>query len=226
MRVIAVIPAYNEASRLEGVLARLRPFVQQIVVVDDGSSDDTSRVAKAAGVVVLRHGVNRGQGAALRTGTIAALRLGAEGIVHLDADGQHHPEALIDALAPIREGKADIVLGSRFLGVAPQGMPKARQLLLRAGIHFNRWMLGIPARVTDPQSGFRVLRAEAARALVFRQDRMAHASELLRVITRSSWRWQEIPVPVSYSRETLAKGQKTFDAPRIAWQLILGMFHR
>lgn len=226
MRVIAVIPAYNEASRLEGVLARLRPFVQQIVVVDDGSADDTWGVAKRAGVTVLRHGVNRGQGAALRTGTMAALRLGADVVVHLDADGQHHPEALIDALAPIREQRADIVIGSRFLGVVPEGMPFLRRVLLGAARQFNRWTLGIPARVTDPQSGFRLLRAEAARALVFRQDRMAHASELLRVITRSSWRWVEVPVPVSYSQETLAKGQKTLDAPRIAWQLILGMFHR
>ncbi len=226
MRLIAVIPAYNEASRLEGVLARLRPFVAGVVVVDDGSSDDTSRVAKKAGVVVLRHGVNRGQGAALRTGTIAALRLGADVVAHLDADGQHHPEALMDALIPLRDGEVDIVLGSRFLGVDPEGMPKQRRMLLLAGRSFNQWTLGIPATVTDPQSGFRLLRAEAARALVFRQDRMAHASELLRAITRSSWRWKEVPVPVSYSKETLAKGQKIHDAPRIAWQLLLGMFHR
>lgn len=226
MRVIAVIPAFNEASRIEAVLARLQPFVEKVLVVDDGSVDETAEVAKRAGAIVLRHGVNRGQGAALRTGTLAALRLGAEAIAHLDADGQHHPEILVEALQSIRDNQTDIVFGSRFLGIKPEGMPKMRKLLLLAGRQFNRWTLGIPLEVTDPQSGFRVLRAEAARSLVFHQDRMAHASELLRVITRSPWRWKEIAVPVSYSADTLAKGQKTTDALSIAWQLLLGTFHK
>lgn len=227
MRIFAVVPAYQEATRLPAVLDVLRRHVDGVVVVDDGSTDGTTEaIGQREGVWVLRHWLNRGQGAALRTGTRAALDLGAEVIVHVDADGQHNPENIALAVAPIRAGEADIVFGSRYLGVKPEGMPFMRRVLHVGIRQFNRWVLAIPSRVTDPQSGFRALSAQAARALAFHQDRMAHASEILRLVTRSSWRWQEVPVQVRYSEATLQKGQRSMDAIKVAWQLILGMFHR
>ena len=228
MKVVAVIPAFNEAPRLAEVLAVARPHVDDVVVVDDGSRDATSEVARSAGVRVLRHALNRGQGAALRTGTRAALELGADIIVHLDADGQHDAASIVSVVtAPIRSGQADVVLGSRYLGIAPEGIPRVRRLL-HVGIHqFNRWVLGIPASVTDPQAGCRAFTARVGRELTFHQDRMAHASEILRLVTRSStWRWQEVPIFVRYSAATLEKGQHTGDAFKVAWQLLLGFFHR
>lgn len=227
MRIFAVVPAYQEATRLPAVLDHLRPHVDGIIVVDDGSADGTaSAIGTREGVWVLRHWLNRGQGAALRTGTRAALELGAEVIVHVDADGQHNPENIAQAVAPICAGEADVVFGSRYLGLKPEGMPFMRRVLHMGIRQFNRWVLAIPSRVTDPQSGFRVLSAHVARELAFHQDRMAHASEILRVVTRSSWRWQEVPVQVRYSAATLQKGQRSLDAVKVAWQLVLGMFHR
>ncbi len=227
MRVFAVVPAYEEATRLPSVLDVLRQHVDGIVVVDDGSVDKTAEVARGReGVWVVRHWLNRGQGAALRTGTRAALELGAEVIVHVDADGQHCPENIALAVAPILANEADVVFGSRYLGVKPEGMPLVRRVLHMGIRQFNRWVLAIPAHVTDPQSGFRVLSAKAAHDLRFHQDRMAHASEILRLVTRSSWRWKEVPVQVRYSAATLQKGQRSTDAIKVAWQLILGMFHR
>ncbi len=228
MKVIAVIPAYEEAQRLSGVLSAVAPHVDQIVVVDDGSRDDTAQVASVAGkTIVLRHVLNRGQGAALRTGNMAALRLGADVIVHLDADGQHNPEQIQALIEPIRRQEMDVVFGSRFLEQVALGMPWTRRLLLEAGgAVLNRFILGIPARVTDPQSGFRVFSRAAAESLVFTQDRYAHASEILREVTRSPWRWTEVPVTVRYSQETLKKGQNSLGALKIAWQLFLGIFHR
>lgn len=226
MKVVAVIPAYNEAERIGAVLGRVRPLVDDLVVVDDGSSDDTFGVASRSGVVALCHAINRGQGAALKTGTLAALSLGADVIVHVDADGQHDPDGLLDLIAPIVRGEADVVYGSRFLGVEAEGMPPMRRCVLMAGRVFSTFALGIPRRFTDPQSGLRAMNASAARAIEFHQDRKAHCSELLRAVSRSSLRVFEIPTRVRYTSETLAKGNKTMDAFDIAWQLLLGAFQK
>jgi glycosyltransferase involved in cell wall biosynthesis len=178
-----------------------------------------------AEVVVLRHALNRGQGAALRTGTEAALRLGADIVLHIDADGQHDPSCIPAMLAPLRDGKADIVFGSRFLGLDPQGMPASRRVLLTAARAFNALVMGVPRTVTDPQSGLRAMTRDAVAAVPFRQDRMAHCSEILRLATRSDLRWVEVPVRVRYSDDTLAKGQRSGDALKIVWQLLLGAFN-
>jgi len=224
MRIIGVIPAYNEASRVAETLRRCLQFVDQIVLVDDGSTDQTSSVASMDLVTVLRHRINRGQGAALRTGTQAALNLGADIIVHLDADGQHDPSELPRLIQLIKDNQADVVLGSRFMDIQPSGMPFFRFLLLKAGRQFNTFALGIPHTLTDPQSGLRVMTSAAARKLQFTQDGMAHASELLRLITRSNLRWLEAPIHVKYTVDSLNKGQKPWNAFSIAWQLFISVF--
>lgn len=224
MRIIGVIPAYNESGRIAATINCCRPFVDGLIVVDDGSTDGTESEAKLAGICVLRHKTNRGQGAALRTGTEAALRQGADIIVHLDADGQHDPAEIPSLIAPIVADSADVVLGSRFLGIKPTGMPLTRRLLLKAGRNFNAFALGIPKSVTDPQSGLRAFNAKAAGSVSFKQDKVAHASEILRIITRSNLRWLEVPSHVRYTPESIKKGQKNLDALRIAWQLFIGVF--
>lgn len=224
MKVVAVMPAFREESRISAAILGIKPLVDEVVVVDDGSGDATAMRAKEAGVVVLQHSLNRGQGAALRTGTDAALRLGADVVLHVDADGQHDPEFIPTLLAPIKEGKADVVFGSRFLGMEAQGMPFMRKMVLGAGKMFSSVVLGIPNRMTDPQSGLRAMTASAARRIDFRQDRMAHCSEILRLVTHSDLRWMEVPTRIRYTAETLAKGNKTSDAFKIVWQLLLGAF--
>jgi len=226
MRTIAVIPALNEEKSIGPVIEKARLFVDEIIVIDDGSADGTAEAAKRAGALALRHALNRGQGAALKTGTEAALLRGADIIVHLDADGQHDPSFIPSLIEPLARGEADVVLGSRFMGVKPVGMPWKRRILQRCIRWFNLFMLGIPRQLTDPQSGLRALSAKAARRLDFRQDRYAHCSELLRLITRSDLRWKEIPIEVRYTQESLAKGQKNLDAVKVAWQLFLGVFHK
>lgn len=226
MHKVAVIAAYHEETRLPQVLEAVLPHVDAIVVVDDGSTDRTAEMAARPNVWLLRHPINRGQGAALRTGTVAALELGADIILHLDADGQHDPNYIQAMTQPIELGHADVVFGSRFLGIPMDGAPASRRILHVAIRIFNRWVLGIPVSMTDPQSGFRAFSAAAARGIPFHQDRMAHASEILRRVTHSAWRWQEVPVRVMYSEETLKKGQKTTDAFKIVWQLVLGAFHQ
>ncbi|MDD2785454.1 MAG: glycosyltransferase family 2 protein [Patescibacteria group bacterium] len=230
MRVIGVIPAYNEEKRIAAVLRESLAYLNEIIVVDDGSTDETSRAAmgtdECGRVCVLRHAINRNQGAALRTGTKAALMSGADIIVHLDADGQHDAKDLPNLLQPVLDGSTDVVLGSRFLGVQATGMPLARRWLLKCGRWFNILALGISRQVTDPQSGLRAMTAEAARQIVFHQDGKAHASEILRSVTRSGLRWMEIPAHVIYTQDSLNKAgsNRTSDAIKIAWHLLVGTF--
>lgn len=224
MKIAAVMPAYFEEPRIAEAVRGVLPYVETVFVVDDGSEDGTADQARAAGATVLRHALNRGQGAALKTGTEAALALGADVIVHIDADGQHDPEAIARLIEPILAGHADIVFGSRFLGVEADGMPAARKALLMAARQFNALVLGVSRKMSDPQSGFRAMSAEAAKLVDFRQDRMAHCSEILRLVTRSGLRWQEVPTRIRYTEDTLAKGQKPADAFKIVWQLIIGAF--
>lgn len=224
MQVIAVVPAYKEKDRIFAAISGIRPHVDRLVVVDDGSGDETVQEAKKTDAVVLVHAINRGQGAALKTGTEAAMRLGADIVLHIDADGQHDAQSIPRLLEPIKQGKADVVFGSRFLGVSSEGMPWLRRAVLLLGRVFSRVVLGIPRHMTDPQSGLRAMTAQAVRQIDFQQDRMAHCSEILRLVTRSDLRWMEVPVRVSYTEATLAKGNKTSDAVKIVWQLLLGMF--
>ncbi|HTK04126.1 MAG TPA: glycosyltransferase family 2 protein [Candidatus Eisenbacteria bacterium] len=220
------MPAYNERGRIGAVVRGLLSRVDRVIVIDDGSADGTAEEARAAGADVVAHVLNRGQGAALKTGTVLATAEGADIIVHIDADGQHDPQALPTLLAPIIEGRADVVFGSRFMGIESAGMPVSRKLLLAAAREFSSLVLGIPRSVTDPQSGVRAMTAEAACAVDFRQDRMAHCSEILRLVSRSRLRSVEVPVRVIYTSDTLAKGQKAADAVKIVWQLLLGAFQR
>jgi glycosyltransferase involved in cell wall biosynthesis len=221
MKMIAVIPAWNEGSRIGATVLGVKHHVDQIVVVDDGSGDGTAEAAQKAGAIVLRHRLNRGQGAALKTGTEAALRLNADVIVHVDADGQHDPNDIDALVEPIKNGRAEIVFGSRFLGVDPTGMPWIRRVYFIAARLFNTFVLGIPRNVTDPQSGARALSRKAAERINFHQDGAAHCSEILRLATHSGLAWAEVPIHVRYTAETLKKGQKFTDAFRIVWQLVI-----
>ena len=103
-------------------------------------------------------------------------------------------------------------------------MPRSRRALLWGARWFNTFAQGIPRAVTDPQSGFRALSRASALDLNFKQDRMAHASEILKFATCSNLRWREVPIQVIYNQEILAKGQKNTDALKIAWQLFIGIF--
>jgi polyprenyl-phospho-N-acetylgalactosaminyl synthase len=217
--VYIVIPAYNEATRLRNTIEGLKQHFPQIVVVDDGSADNTLQVARQCGVKALRHVINRGQGAALQTGITYSLREGAEFIVTFDADGQHQPADIPAMLIPVMTGAADITLGSRFLANSSD-VPRSRRVLLHAARFFTWLTSGL--MLSDCHNGFRVLSRRAAERICFHQDRMAHASELIDQIRLLRLSYVEVPVAIRYSRETLAKGQSTFDAFGILIDCLVG----
>ena len=206
--VWVVVPAYNEARVIAGVVAELKVDAHRIVVVDDGSSDTTAGVAAERGAVVLEHPINLGQGAALQTGIEFALARGAEIIVTFDADGQHRTADIVRLIDALETHRADFALGSRFLGSAVN-MPPLRRTLLRAATWFTRLTTGLA--LTDAHNGLRAMTRRGALCIRLRQNRMAHASEILGQIAASGLKFVEVPVTIEYSRYSLAKGQRSGD---------------
>jgi glycosyltransferase involved in cell wall biosynthesis len=200
-----VIAAWNEAAVIADVVAAVRAKSFTVVVVDDGSEDKTSDEASRAGAYVLRHPVNLGQGAALQTGVKYAVTQGAEYVITFDADGQHSEDEIQMMVETLREKKADIALGSRFIGKTV-GIPKLRVLTLKAAVYFTFLTTGL--KLTDAHNGFRALTRECAMRLKIHQNRMAHASEIVAFIAWNKFSYVEVPVTITYSEYSLKKGQK------------------
>jgi polyprenyl-phospho-N-acetylgalactosaminyl synthase len=222
-RTTIVIAAYNEALKIADVVRELLTVFPHVVVVDDGSEDETAARAREAGASVLVHLVNRGQGAALQTGITYALAQGAEYIVTFDADGQHDMADLPALLTPIQNGKADICLGSRFLE-RREKIPLLRRWVLFCAVLFMR--VTTHARLSDAHNGLRAFSRRAARALDLKLDRMAHASEIVDQIVASKLRYIEVPVRVRYTDYSLRKGQRNTAAFRVAFDYLMGRLIR
>lgn len=205
-----MIAAFNEGKVIREVVAEVARGGWSVCVVDDGSRDDTAAQARMPGVTVVRHPINLGQGASLQTGIEYALRRKARHIVTFDADGQHDANdipALVDALVT-----AEIALGSRFLGKV-EGASQRRLAMLKTATAVSNKLSGM--QLTDSHCGLRAFRASAAPKLLITQDRMAHASELLRKIKTSGLRVVEVPVTIRYTAHSMSKGQGGIQAIRI-----------
>ena len=215
MKIICVIPAWNEALKITKVVEDVRVYVQDIVVVDDCSKAETGILAEKAGAKVLRHRINRGQGAALQTGNEYALLLGADIIVHFDADDQFLASEIPDVVAPIATNRADIVFGSRFLGKEPNWPFLKKHIIMPLALFFTRFFLGV--RLSDPQNGFRAMNRKAAQLTAISNREMAHASEIQAKAFREKLRIEEVPVTVIYHEY----GQKLSGGFRVLKDLLI-----
>lgn len=216
--VFVVIAAYNEGAAIGEVVAELAPHYH-VVVVDDGSRDHTPEAALGAGAHVLRHVVNRGQGAALQTGITYALQQGARFVVTFDADGQHRADDIPALVGPIAAGEVDVCLGSRFLehGAA---VPLSRRILLSGAVLFT--LLTSRIRLTDAHNGLRAFSRRAASRFDIQLDRMAHASELIDQVRDSGLSYREVPVHIRYTAYSMAKGQRGSAALRVLFDYLVG----
>ena len=224
MIISAVIPAYNEARTIGQVVAEVKDKVSQVVVVDDGSADQTGELAKLAGAKVITHFLNRGQGAAMQTGINFALNSGADIIVTFDAAGQHNPEDIEKLIKPLLLGEADVALGSRFLESKINNVPLARVVVLKLAVLITRLYTGL--KLTDAHNGFRAFSRKAALAIEIRQDGMAHGSEIIEQIKKHGLRFKEVPVKINYTSYSLEKGQKLTNSFRIIWDIIISRISR
>lgn len=221
--VFIVIAAYNEEHSVPKVIKELHEAgYKNVVVVDDGSKDNTFKAALDAGATVLQHLVNRGQGAALKTGIDYALEQGADIIVTFDADGQHRVEDIPAITKPVASGEVDVTFGSRFLK-KDSGVPFVRKILLKIGILVLWIFYGV--KMTDAHNGFRALSRNAAEKIRITSDRMAHASEIVEEVHRLRLKYKEVPVTIRYTKETMRKGHGSFsEGCRILYNMIMKKF--
>ena len=224
-QIWVVIPAYNEGEAIRGVVEELLARAYAVVVVDDGSRVPLLEVLRGTAVHLLRHVINLGQGAALQTGIRYALERGAEIIVTFDADGQHQSADIPALTAPIRAGRADVALGSRFLaGGQAVHITRSKRAALKLAVVFTRWTTGLA--VTDTHNGLRALSRKGAQTLHITQNGMAHASQILQQIAAHRIAFAEVPVTVVYTEYSVRKGQRLTNAFNILWDSFAELFYR
>ena len=194
--IMIVIPAYNEADNLKEILSHFPSTIGGIeigiLVIDDGSYDDTARVASEAGVCLVRNPINRGGGAALRLGYDILQKAGSAICVTMDADGQHDPGDIEKILLPILNDQYDFVIGSRILG------DREKDSRLRiVGVYIFGWLISLllGKKITDPSSGFRAFRMESVASITLHEDQY-HTSELIIEAVKKGLRIGEVPITI------------------------------
>jgi glycosyltransferase involved in cell wall biosynthesis len=200
IKVIAAIPCYNTEPSIADVVSAARKHTDQVLVIDDGSRDGTAEVARAAGAVVICHGINKGYGEAVKTCFQAAKTNGADILVTIDGDGQHNPEEIPLLFAPIVEGKADIVIGSRFLA-SEVNMPRYRRFGI--GVITFLFNFGSRIKVSDAQSGFRAYSKKMIDTLLLSDTGMSISIESLEKARLNGAIIKEVPISCFYIPSTL-----------------------
>lgn len=194
-KIVAAIPCLNEERYIGSVILKTKKFVSSVVVIDDGSVDATADIAATAGVAVYKHDVNRGYGAAISSALAEGRRLGADILVILDGDGQHDPNDIPELIKPLLEGKADVVVGSRFLGESMRP-PFYRRLGQRILTFITN--LGSGQTVSDSQSGFRAYSSKALKELNLTESGMSVSSEIQFAISKCGLRVADVSIHASY----------------------------
>jgi glycosyltransferase involved in cell wall biosynthesis len=223
--LFVILPAYNEAAMLGRTLDGLLPLGYSIVVVNDGSTDETRELLTQFPVYELHHPVNLGQGAALQTGIAFALGFPeCAWVATFDADGQHAPADLERMYILLQESGADAVLGSRFIPGADTNVSNGRRLLLQLARLVNFAAGGV--WLSDAHNGIRLLRRETAAGLRIRENGMAHATEIVVQLRKQGRKILECPVQVMYSRYSQGKGQSWIQSFKIVQDLLLNRLFR
>ena len=203
--IYIVIPVFNEAKVICDVIDDLRKWgYHNLIIVDDGSSDNTFSYALSMNAITLRHKINRGKGAAVKTGFAAAKLFGAGIVVTMDGDGQHDPQDIENLTKPILEDKVDVVLGSRLLNTG--GMPFIKVLANKIGNIVTIFLYGIS--VSDSQSGFRAYSEYAVTKIDTKADKYEYDSKVLREIKNNRLRYVEVPIRVLYTEYSKGKPHK------------------
>lgn len=216
---IAIVPAYNEAERVGSVVRSLLYHVDHVVVVDDGSTDNTAEEARNSGAQVISHAINRGQGAAIETGHEYARRSGARYVLHFDADGQFSVDDIAPALDALKRAHADILFGTRHR--TSSNVPFTKRYILRPLGRIIDRLFG-SVRLSDAHNGFRILHKNALEHIRITQSGMAHASEIPALVKKHNLAYIEVPVSVTYHEY----GQGLKSGIAVVRDLFFGLFSK
>ena len=197
MRIIAGLSMYNEEETIGTIVTKVLDYVDEVVCVDDGSSDSSARIAESCGAIVHRHRVNRGYGGALKSLFAKAREMNADALIILDSDGQHEPSDIPKLLKPILDGEAEFVIGSRFVaGGGSEDMPAYRRLGIKVITAASN--LSSDLEIQDTQSGFRAFSKLAIERLRFDSEGMELSLEMLEDAHEKDLTIQEIPTVIRY----------------------------
>ena len=195
-RIIAAMPAFNEESYIGTMVLNTRKYVDEVIIVDDGSTDKTSEIAKLAGAIVIRHDINKGYGAAIQSILAEAKKRAPDVLVLLDADTQHNPSEIPDLIKPILDG-FDLVIGSREL--KKNNIPFYRRIGQKVLTYSTRILSG--KRLSDTESGFRVFSKKAINSLKLRENGMAASAETIAEAAKRKLKVTEVPISVTYTKD-------------------------
>jgi glycosyltransferase involved in cell wall biosynthesis len=230
-KVVVVMPAYNAAKTLHLTYADLpHEMVDQVILVDDASSDETTKIARELGLEVFVHGRNYGYGANQKTCYREALRAGADIVVMVHPDYQYDPTLLAEIIRPIQDEAADVVLGSRLMGVNPmqQGMPWWKYYANRFLTGLENWVFGLD--LSEYHTGYRAFRREALESvnLEMNSDKFIFDQEILAQIVNVDMRIAEVPVPTRYFAQASSASfaQSSIYGVSILWLLVRYLLHR
>ena len=223
--VYIIIPVFNEAATLRTVIVDLEAHgFTNVIVVDDGSTEDIFYGISDLPVYYLRHRANLGQGAALQTGFEFARSFQPTVVVTFDADGQHDANDLSALILPAQKGEADITLGSRFLSLKQEGMSAGRKWILKIARMINFIFTGF--LLSDAHNGLRAFSNKTLNSISLTENRMAHASEFILQIRKHHLVFREVPVHIRYTAYSKKKGQHSSESIKILFDLVLHKFFR
>lgn len=222
--IFVIIPVYNEATTIATVLESVLSHGYTVVVVNDGSSDDSAQIIRRFPVYYLEHAINLGQGAALQTGLSFAVQNEASYIVTFDADGQHDANDITKLISPLLLNRADVCFGSRFLKGADTNISTARKTAVNLARYLNYFLSGV--LLSDAHNGLRAFNRRAAASISITEPGMAHASEIHIRVVSSGLRLEEVAVSVLYTEYSKSKGQSAWNSFRIFFDLMIHKFSR
>ena len=202
MKIIIGIPAFNEEKNIGAIVAKLKEKYDHVIVCDDGSCDMTETIASSLGAIVVRHPKNLGYGAAIKTIFNESKKIDGDVLVTFDADGQHQISEIDSVLAPLIENKADIVIGSRFLG-STKNLPKYRKIGIKTITGLTNTMTG--TNLSDAQSGFRAYSKNVLNEIFLTDSGMGISTEILIKSSNKNLKISEVPITISYENNSHSK---------------------
>ena len=200
LNLVIGIPAYNEEENIAKIIVEIKKITKNIIVCNDGSTDLTSKIAEKLGVIVINHEKNQGYGAAIKSIFLKAKEIDADVLVTFDADGQHRIEDISKVLSPIKEGNADIVIGSRFLSEESNDIPDYRKLGIKVITKITN--TSIKEKITDSQSGFRAYNKKVLSEIIPTEMGMGISTEILIKASNKACRITEVPIKILYQGNT------------------------